>query len=376
MDDFRQPAFRAHGRQPLPRSKARRPFALRQPLRSFSTYDSLIRHIMRKASRAGLVRPQIPEFEKSLREISSSIERLRIGVGNNGRPGNKKAALCLVSEIALCYRDPVQAIRSLSASYSLILKMADRVREGRLRQPPDTLEKRAAQYGAIATLLCSVSGLRQLRRDALNSGNPGESTHPLPEISNPALVGYVSVQPSLLNGKGVDSRRLIAVEPAEGEKMGDYSRTIALITKRLSSVDRTNAVWFRTSLEEIAGHLSAIPFGVDKRRLLCLIAETCLLYREPSKILEGFRGSYAVLDEIAKTAGAGKKFPLVPGKEREAEDFARRVRRFGSLHGLTGIRANASLGMNGNGSTYEIEFVTMHKFREISYGRGPEAGQF
>ena len=360
----------------LPRGKVRRPFALRPNLGSFHTYDALIKHIMGRASGMGLTQAQLSNFEKSLSEIASSLERLNIRVGNEGRPGNKKAALCLISEIAFCYRNPVQAIGSLSNSYSLIVKMAENVREGMLRPAPDILERRVAECKSRANLLCSVSGLRQIRRDAVARGEPRNSAYPLPEISNPALAPYVNVGPSLRDGRAVDPRRPIQVNPAEGEEREDYGKTIALITKRFSSVDKTNAVWFRTTLEEIADSLSAIPFKVSKRRLLCLIAETCLLYKSPSQILDGFRRSYAVLREIAKTVDAGRKCPVSPGKEKEAEDFARKVRKFGSLSGLTRIRTYAALSTNGSGSTYGIEFVSLYEFKEITYGKGKEVGPF
>jgi len=356
----------------LPRGKVRRPFALKPNLGSFHTYDALIKHIMKRASRMGLTQAQLSDFEKSLNEIASSLERLNIRVGNEGHPGNKKAALCIISEIAFCYKDPVQVIKSLSTSYSLIVKMADKVREGRLRPVPDSLERRAAIYRDAAKLLCSVSGLRHLRRDAVTSGNPGESTHLLPEISNPALIGYVHVSPSLQNGRGVDSRRPIPFYPVEGEKQGEYGQTVAMIMKRMILADRTNASWIKVAVPEIMDSILAIPFKEDKRRIIRLVAETCILYKDPCRILDGFRSSFAVLKDITENADAGKKYPTSPGKEKEAEDFARRVRMFTSIYSLTRIRTKAALSMNGNGATYEIEFVSMQELKDISYGRGQE----
>ena len=375
MQEPRQPSFRTHQAHSLPRGKVSRPFALRPNLASFHTYDALITHIMKKASRTGLAQPQLSYFEKSLKEIASSIERLRIRVGNEGRPGNKKAALCLLSEIAFCYRDPLRAISSLSNSYSLIVKMADSVRNGRLRAIPENFEKRAEECEANARLLCSVSGLRQIRRDAVTSGEPKDSTYGLPEVSNVAMIGYVNVGPSLQNGKGLDYRRPMPISPAKGEAVGDYSKTIELIVKRMIScgvAEKFNGTWIRVAFEEIAESISAIPFEGNKRRMLCLIAETCILYKDASCILEGFRKSYAVLKEISEIVDAGKKYPISPGQDKPAEDFACRVRMFGSLYGLTRIRTYAALSTNGSGSTYEIGFVDSQELKEISSGRGPD----
>lgn len=365
-----------HQAHPLPRGKVSRPFALKPNLSSFHTYDALIKHIMKKASRMNLTPSQISSFEKCLNDISASLERLRIVVGNDGILGNKKAALCLIAEIAFCYRDPVHAINSLRKSYVLIVRMADKARDGRLKPVPEYFERRAAECRENAKLLCSVSGLRQIRREAASSGEPRNSTYRLPEVSDAAMIGYVNVGPSLQNSKGVDSRRPMPINPAKGEAIGDYSKTIELIAKRMIScgvAEKFNATWIRVAFEEIAESISALPFEGNKRRILCLIAETCIVYRDPARILDGFRKSYSVLKEIAEMVKKGKAYPICPGQAKRAEDFARRVRMFGSLYGLTRIRTYASLSTNGSGSTYEIGFVNHQELKEISSGRNPDS---
>ncbi|MCX6768652.1 MAG: hypothetical protein NTY83_02325 [Candidatus Micrarchaeota archaeon] len=375
MQEFRQPAFRMHQAHPLPIRKVNRPFALRPDLGSFHTYDALIKHIMKKASGMGLAPQKLSHFEQHLKDISASTERLKMMGVDGGRPGNKKAVLCIVAEIAFCCRDPAHAIKSLRNSYALIVRMADNVRNGRPKPVPEHLEKRVAECEATAKLLCSVSGLRQIRREAASSGQLQGSTYRLPEVSDAAMIGYVNVSPSLQNGQGVDSRRPIPINPAKGEARGDYSKTIALILERLvscGSAERFNGTWIRVAFEEIAESISALPFEGNKRRILCLIAETCILYKDAAGVLDGFRESYSVLKKISETVEKGKTYPIRPGQEKRAEDFARRVRMFASLSAMTTIRAYAALSTNGSGSTYEIGFVNHQELREIAYGKGRE----
>lgn len=149
----------------------------------------------------------------------------------------------------------------------------------------------------------------------------------------------------------------------------DYSRALTELLKKFlphCKFGPGNIAELRLMLEELAGCITGIPFSGRREKGFFCIGDICMLYPNPLDVLGKFRDSYKVIKRVADDAKAGRTCPVASGKEREMDEFLRKVRGLASADGLQAIRESALLEIRKGVTTYEIEFLDWGAIERIS----------
>lgn len=151
-------------------------------------------------------------------------------------------------------------------------------------------------------------------------------------------------------------------------RVWDPTRAISVALTKLSKKGRQEAsatAHIRYVLQEIAQCILELPFSGQREKAFRCIVETCMLYPKPHNMLMQFRNSLFTARRVAETVKAGRSYPIAPGKEHEAAEFMRKLRRFTSLQGLESIRRMALNGVSGAFNNCQIEFVSWEDVEKI-----------
>jgi len=345
------------------RGRMKRPFCLKFRPSSFSNYEEVMRHISQKAVEKGTHPALVRQMEARLHSISDSLERLKF-------IGNKKAALIIIPEIAFCYPNPLYIMEGFSRSYSIMAEMAIAVSEGRVGHATGDDAARAEECKSKAEMLISVMGLRQIRFNAATTGPAGVSTYEIPVVIENDLIGFVNFGRAVERGRRNDFRRPRPIKLVRLEPRFKYELTIDYVVgEMLSAAEKGNAALAKTAFTEIVDSMNLFHFDGDRKKALCTIAETCMLYENPIHVLESYRDAYSVMAEIAADMKNGRRQPVAWECERKTGEFKDRLMRFTTLSGLVEIRRNAAIATNGSPSTYQIPFITAKQLTDIAVGK-------
>ncbi len=155
----------------------------------------------------------------------------------------------------------------------------------------------------------------------------------------------------------------------KSENGWDCNRAVEQVFIKFSPYCRPEAgatANLRMMLQEIAGCIREIPFSGGRGTGFGCIAEICMLCPSPISSLDKFRETYKVIRKVAEDAKEGRQCPIAPGRERDAEEFMRKLRNFTSANGLQEIKKKAILPMGNGSGGCPVEFLAWKDIERIS----------